>query len=84
MSVDWRVVGIAQFRGGPLAVPQRVLEGVLGVNDADAAQQVPGGMGAHIGFASVAAGDSPQVEDVFAGEFFQVTSGVQDDRGDHP
>ncbi|MFE1522116.1 hypothetical protein ACFW9I_35920 [[Kitasatospora] papulosa] len=83
MGVD-EVVGVDQFSGGPLAVSQRVLEGVLGVDDADASQQVPGGVGAHIGFAAVAAGDSTQVEDVFAGECFQILSRMQDDRGDHP
>ncbi|MFI6728518.1 hypothetical protein [Streptomyces atratus] len=32
------VVGVDQFGGRPLAVPQGVLEGVLGLNDVDSSQ----------------------------------------------
>ncbi len=76
------VVGVDQLGGGPLPVPQRVLEGILRVDDAGAPQQVPGAVGTHVCVTGLPPSDGPQVEDVLGGELSEVPARVQDDRGD--
>jgi len=58
-------------------VAERVLERVLGLEDAGAAQQVPGAVGADIGLAALAPVAGSQVEDVLRGELVEVAAGVQ-------
>ncbi|MFE1929822.1 hypothetical protein ACFW95_05500 [Streptomyces sp. NPDC059474] len=76
------VVGVDQFGGRPLSVPERVLERVLGLEDADPAQQVPGAVGADVCFPARAPVAGAEVEDVLRGELVEVTASVQDDRRD--
>ncbi len=76
------VVGVDQLGGGPLPVPQCVLEGVLRVDDAGAPQQIPGAVGTHVCLTGLPSSDGPQVEDVLGGELSEVPARVQDDRGD--
>lgn len=78
-----KVVEVDQFGGGPLAVPQRVLEGVLGVDHTGSAQQIPGAVSAVVGVADGPPPPGPRLEDVLGGELVEVTAGMQDHLGEH-